>query len=548
MKKLIILAFVFCFINSYGQINEQKIKSKISKVTAYLYGAEITMNGEVTLNQGKNILIFEQLSPELDPKSIRFTTNENVSILGISTSSNFLVAQTEIPVIKALKDSLSLLVQKLQSLQDEKNAFEIEKDLLLKNMQLGGNNTNLTANEIKLTADFYRARIMEVNKKISELNFENSKLETNKIRITNELDEINKKSNYIRKSIVIAVSSPSNINTPVSIQYLVNKAGWSPSYDIKATDVNKPIDLIYMGKVYNNTSIDWTDVELTLSTADPSKSLEMPSLKPWYLNYYNVGYRDKMNNNAGYSQNAYVTQEEIKFEDNIIVNDNSVIEPGSFSDVVVPDLNAEFEIQGKYTIPADDQPYLVNIANYNLSATYQHFAITKMDKDVFLAASITGWQDLNLVEGPSNIYYAGTFIGQSYVYTRNVKDTLNLSLGRDNKVLVTRTKLKDYSDKQLIGSKITETHSFEMVAKNNRKTAVDITLFDQYPISQTDEIEVKLIEWSNADVILTTGELKWKLHLEPGEVKKIKLTYTIKYPKNKPITIQQTKNMKMRMF
>ena len=62
-------------------------------------------------------------------------------------------------------------------------------------------------------------------------------------------------------------------------------------------------------------------------------------------------------------------------------------------------------------------------------------------------ASITGWENLNLIEGPANIFYGGTYIGQSTIDTRFANDTLDLSLGRDKKVAITRTKKQDFSSK-----------------------------------------------------------------------------------------------------
>ena len=119
----------------------------------------------------------------------------------------------------------------------------------------------------------------------------------------------------------------------------------------------------------------------------------------------------------------------------------------NYDEVDIPDLNTEFEIKSKYSIPADDKPYVVNIETHTLPATFEHFAVTKLDKGVFLLAKITGWEDLSLVDGYANVYFKGTYLGESLIKTRNVKDTLDLSLGRDDKVMVTRSKLKKYGSK-----------------------------------------------------------------------------------------------------
>jgi uncharacterized protein (TIGR02231 family) len=267
-------------------------------------------------------------------------------------------------------------------------------------------------------------------------------------------------------------------------------------------------------------------------------------MNTWFLNFETQSYnKNDYFKKEGYIQNR-VVQDEMNAPVSTYDDENSNISNGEnlvneYSQVEIPELSAEFDIERKYTIPSDDKPYIVEISKHQLPATYKHFAVTKLDKDVFLLARITGWEDLDLVQGPANIYYAGTYIGQSFIDTRNVKDTLDLSLGRDNKVLVTRSKLNNYSSTTLVGTKLKETKTFEYSVKNNRKTDIEIEIHDQLPVSQSDEIEVKYIEISGAEYELNTGQITWKFKLAAGESKKLTFSYYIKYPKNKSLETQK---------
>ena len=62
-------------------------------------------------------------------------------------------------------------------------------------------------------------------------------------------------------------------------------------------------------------------------------------------------------------------------------------------------------------------------------------------------------------------------------------------------------------------------------------------LKDQYPVSSTRDIEEELIESSGAAVNTETGVLTWKMDLAPGETKKYRVSYSIKYPKDKIVNI-----------
>jgi uncharacterized protein (TIGR02231 family) len=216
--------------------------------------------------------------------------------------------------------------------------------------------------------------------------------------------------------------------------------------------------------------------------------------------------------------------------------------------VDITQLSSEFEIKDPYTIPSDNKPYLVDVVKYQLPATYKHFAVPKLDKDVFLLAQITGWEDLNLVQGPANIYFNGSYVGESVIQTNNVKDTLDISLGRDRKVVFTRVKQKDYKSTQFMGSKRKETLAYQMVVKNNRKAPINIEILDQLPISQNSEIEVETIETSNATSNTNTGECKWKFVIQPDKSEIIKLIFAIKYPKNTTVQIEEQRKTMMRYY
>ena len=62
-------------------------------------------------------------------------------------------------------------------------------------------------------------------------------------------------------------------------------------------------------------------------------------------------------------------------------------------------------------------------------------------------------------------------------------------------------------------------------------------LKDQYPLTTNKEIEVELLETDGAEVNGDIGILNWKLALAPNETKKIRFSYTIKYPKEKQLNL-----------
>ena len=128
-----------------------------------------------------------------------------------------------------------------------------------------------------------------------------------------------------------------------------------------------------------------------------------------------------------------------------------------------------------------------------------------------------------------------TYLGKSFIDPNSTADTLNLSLGKDKRVAIKRSVVKDFTSSKTSGNFTRQTFTYEITVKNNKTTQVDLLLKDQYPISAVKEIEVQLEKDNTAAVNEELGILTWKLALQPGESKKVRFSYTVKYPKEKRI-------------
>ena len=117
-------------------------------------------------------------------------------------------------------------------------------------------------------------------------------------------------------------------------------------------------------------------------------------------------------------------------------------------------------------------------------------------------------------------------------------DTLQISLGRDKNVLVQREKVKDFTTKQLIGSKKEETRVWTINVKNNKNQKINMLVLDQVPVATLEEIKVDVTETSGAKHNSETGLIKWDFSIDPKENKKFELKYTVKYPKSRNLIIE----------
>jgi hypothetical protein len=200
--------------------------------------------------------------------------------------------------------------------------------------------------------------------------------------------------------------------------------------------------------------------------------------------------------------------------------------------------NIEFNIDDPYTIPGDGKQYLVNVSEVELPAAYQYYTAPKLSTDVFLTASLTDWNKYNFLSGEANLFFEGTFIGKSLIDTQVSTDTLNLSLGVDKNIVVTRTLQKELTEKQSLGSNKKETKNWQIDIKSRKNQPVSLLVEDQVPVSQNSGIEVEITEISSGIMDKSTGKVSWNLTLNSQAEKKFDLKYQVKYPKNQQVIVQ----------
>ncbi|NJO92443.1 MAG: DUF4139 domain-containing protein, partial [Chloroflexia bacterium] len=289
------------------------------------------------------------------------------------------------------------------------------------------------------------------------------------------------------------LASKTDLNAELSLSYFVANCGWTPKYNLRAKNVNSPLELNYKADVYQNTGYDWKNVDLILSTGEPLKSGTKPTLQKWVLNQ-NAIYGSKSSNTAK-----------------------------SFT-------NTSFKLKTKYSIPSSGKNYSADLIDYKIPATYKYSCVPKIEEAAFLMAQIANWEQYNLLSGEVNLFFEGTFVGKSMLDVTSPEDTLLFSLGRDKNVIVKREKIDEFNKNQLLGNKKVEMFAWEISVRNNKQQEIDLTIEDQVPVTNSREIDVKYIDLGGAEKEKNTGIVNWQLKLKPSENKKIGFRYEVRYP------------------
>jgi hypothetical protein len=201
-------------------------------------------------------------------------------------------------------------------------------------------------------------------------------------------------------------------------------------------------------------------------------------------------------------------------------------------------VSAEFKINEMYSIPSDEKSYMVSIDNIEKKAFYQYYCAPRLDPDAFLTAQLTEWEDLNLLEGNANIFFEGTFVGSSLLDAKFVGDTLDISLGRDKRIVVERVKEKEFSKTKVLGSEVVKSIKWNISVKNNKEVPINLIIEDQFPLTGDATIKIEKDEVASASVDETTGFITWDVKLAGGKMAELSFKYKVTYPAGNEVYLE----------
>jgi uncharacterized protein (TIGR02231 family) len=550
MKKLkitFILFFTLFGLASKGA--DITVKPQIKEVLVYLQNAQVNATAEVNLVPGMYNIILEDLSQFLDENSVQIKGDADFTILSVVTKKNYLGDEKKDPKLKALEDSIEVLSSKLYAVKNQIDALNEELAMIKSNQSITGDNTGVSTIELEKMANFYRVRVLEIRNKLTENEKKQSKLREKNTALQNQLMQLKNQQTKVYSEITLAIKCNTTTKSKIQLSYMVTNAGWAPFYDIKSESLNEPITILSKANVYQKTGEDWKNVKLSLSTGNPTFSNTKPILNPYTLmlnnpdQLYRKSYQKSMalpSSNAGevyappsmQEKEISVTAGGRKQIDRLDIDEIQTSSRASnYTSNTENQTNNIFEISIPYNIPSDGKEYVVAIQEYKAPAVYSYSAIPKLDKDAFLLANLINWDQTGLLPGEANLFNEGTFVGKSYFETRVTNDTIPVSLGREKNIILDRKKVKSFTEKNFTGGTKKTTLEFEIMVRNKKKAEVEITIEDQIPLSNTEEVTIELINGSNATYVKETGKLKWVVKLKPSESNTLKFGYIIKYPK-----------------
>ncbi|WP_337239116.1 DUF4139 domain-containing protein [Proteus faecis] len=522
------------FANEISSIDPAKTLNydvKLNQATIFLRGAELNNNVTLNLPAGQSEVVLSNIANNIDPKSLSISIdNDDVIINTINVK--------KIPIAPSYPSAITVLMEKQKDINKKIEELNInikvgdEQIVLLKDQSFFGYGETQSLEQSSQKFDFIsqkmtsilnqqkiaREEIAELTEQLEELN---RQLEINMPVITKE-----------KTQIVLSLGTSKNLTSKMHISYITPDAGWSPAYDIRSQGMDKPILLTYKADVIQNTGLNWDKVKLVLTSTNPSLNITAPTLSPWYLALYNdnAKFRSKSMSMEMASAPSPTMMREESHEKQLNKGVTRYVTTNNNG------INLSHAIALPYTLKNSTEPNTLVINQKEVVADYRYLTTPKLVEEVYLQAEVKDWENLNLLNGRTNIYYMNSFVGNSYINTNELTELLSIPFGIDKNIQISRINNEKIRKEPIfIGTTIEQKESYTIKVRNTYNSPVKVTIYDQLPLSQENNINVTDAVYKDGVLNKDTGEIEWNITLGAKEEKSLPLNYTLSYPKNRQI-------------
>jgi uncharacterized protein (TIGR02231 family) len=534
---------------------KEVVKSTLTDVTVYAKGAQLFQKANYTVKPGLSEVVIQGISPFIDVKSIQVKAFGNVVLLDTKHSIYYPKPAdfdaTKVPVkikkdIQLLQDSIANMQFDIEEIQGEIEVLAATKNIIVNNGAIRGTGkVNDSINLLKQAVDYYSVKITEINKKMHALSRKLKEKQAQQREMDNRLTKLKKhqmstgnseKENEPIHQITVTLSAKELSSGKITISYLVANAGWKPQYDLRSDGFNSKLNLTYKAKIFQNSGLNWDNVKLTISTNNPYHNKTKPTIHPWYIDYRANIQATRMDNHKG---KQMVRDEEMpammysnsfkkEVADEVFVAGQT---SDQFVEVIRQFTSTEFKIDLPYSILSNNEQHMVLIKIVDLEVEYSYYAAPKLDNGVFLVAQLTKLDELGLVPAQANIYFDGSYVGETYIDPTSSENKLSLSLGKDPNIQIKRLLVKKDSKERIVGDKKEKEMAYTIEVSNKKATPIEIMVHDQMPITTNSEILIESTELSKGERDATTGTIEWKFTLKPKESKTINFSYKVTHKK-----------------
>ncbi|MBQ9199543.1 MAG: DUF4139 domain-containing protein [Lachnospiraceae bacterium] len=390
----------------------------------------------------------------------------------------------------------------------------------------------------------YTVEVEKCKKKFTELTEESIKSE----RI---IDELEKQEKDILDDVVhmggvrLRMIDDSVEDVEITIKFTTDKIFWTPEYVLNTYSKENVAVASLMAKICVNMNYDINDAVVSIiSGADNAKYV--PKVYKYVLKHEFIpetlpvenreitGLKDFVFNSSinvpSEAKDSYVRQNQIV--DETTVNPAYMSYNSSKPHLQIVDEDnfikrTEYRLSNKLSLKGNEN-VSITVLKEKMDINKKYIAMPSKSSSVYIWIECDKIMDFFEYDAKVNIFYDEKRVDTKYTY--GIDKNVGITLGTTHNVNVSR-KIKA-SDSRYVNMKKNKQLMTEYAIKveNKRDEEVELTVLDNIPVTDEDEVSIDIVKDSGANLDEKTGICSWEVLIPADEEKELEVEYIITYP------------------
>lgn len=535
---------------------EVSAPSRVDAVTVFPQGAEVSRIAKVKLEKGGHTVILSDLPADAIGRSIRVEGQATGKLeIGSVDSRRLMVPRTDVQASaterRRIEDEIELLRDQKSVSEAQLLAAETQKALITNLSQLptrpapvqgadrGENWSEILATITSGSAEAHRSAL-DAQVKIRNLDRQIEDLEKKLASLSPGEEE--------RTEVKVHVEALAPLDADLVVRYQIQNASWSALYDARLATGDKAttpvLSLIRRAEIRQNSGETWDNVALTLSTTRPNAGAGVPDLRPVTVDFEAPPPPPRpvaapMADGAGDFKRKD-RQLEAMPESMVAAAapPMEAVEEAAATAVSAP-FQAVFAVAGRAGVSNTGEAKRVQLLVEKIEPELSVKAVPKDDDKAYLYAKMVLPQGTPLLPGPISLFRDGTFVGQGSLPLLSPGEDHEMGFGVDDLVRVKHALVEEKrGETGLISTSRTDVRSYKLTVKNMHEREMRVTVMDQMPVSNNQDIKVELVGRTaptKTNVEDKRGVLQWDLTLDPDQEQTIDFGYRVVWPAAKSV-------------
>ncbi len=547
--------------------------SKITSVTVYPNSALVTRDVEATGPAGRVEIVVSPLPATTIPSSLYAEGAEGIRVLTTRFRTRPIVEDTRAEVVKVRDEIKQLLIARekiegdLQAVQDNiKLIAKMENFLNVTTIQATEKGV-LNAEAAITLAKHIREQRAETSKELVNLK---QQIQANTEKAATAQERLSQLQSGIARyehDAIIVVDKVNAAAGTIRFNYLVEKATWNPQYKLRTPLAGKEqVTLEYLAAVVQNTGEEWTNVKLTLSTAQPMLNSAPPELQTLHVtvapkgaaansqptiaeleeqikSLRSKGQKD-LNDRKQHSGVGLVNTAAAREQSWELFNPEAAVKRGCMLSYREGP-TVSYRIATALTIPSRTDEQVLEVAKVDLKPDLYYKTVPILSPHVYRMADIINTSQHVLLPGEATMYSGSDFVGQMTIPLVAVGEQFTVGFGVDPQLVVQRSMIDKM--RSTSGGNQLLRYDYRILINSYKTEKVKIQVWDRLPYAENDSVGVSLQkttpELSKDPIYLReqrpSNLLRWDVTVEPNSngTKAVPINFEFKLELDRQMTI-----------